>query len=615
MSEPFENLLPDQRRRRTAMQMASQYDRPTYYDQAPVERAGLLPLGTYPNGQTGLAFPGFITEPVESWNRMLTAASNGERPSPEDSFNVAGAAMVGGFAAPKPTNTLGTFGGRLAAENLAKAGELRPLRAMDMAAKLKAEGADPVRIYDRTSASLEGTPYAGVHYGADGVPKFEISDHNLSYTPGVEKKGLFGFGKGYTEETQRGLSGSLSHPDLLAAYPDLGARRLDIKAGQDVAENGGWARGRIVAEGPADKIPQIAAHELQHELQRREGFATGTNLAWAKGDPDYSPPNSLDRALGYDPAYSDIYKPTMGEVEARNVEARLNMTPEERRMTPPWKTQDTPYGDQIDNVTPWQRFANRMLRPFYESNLGMSLESNDWIRQAGTKRRDANTERLRDHERAIQQAEAEWGSDNPLFGHNSGASATLPTRFSQGLYANGGRQGAATGAAVNSMAETPSTRVYRGSVSNQNRYQGPESSGFWGSTDPEAANRFANVNAGPANVTPADVRFQNPLVVDVHGGTWAGVPYNGSRMTTDDVSASARAAGHDGVIFKNMNESGVTSDVYNAIGRGTVTSPFTGDLLYANGGPYGHALNLLSQYYGQPVPQQHWSNSMRDGDL
>jgi len=41
------------------------------------------------------------------------------------------------------------------------------------------------------------------------------------------------------------------------------------------------------------------------------------------------------------------YKRSSGEVEARNIQRRMNMTAEERRATPPWKTQDVPDEQQI----------------------------------------------------------------------------------------------------------------------------------------------------------------------------------------------------------------------------------------------------------------------------
>lgn len=41
------------------------------------------------------------------------------------------------------------------------------------------------------------------------------------------------------------------------------------------------------------------------------------------------------------------YKRLAGEVEARNVQKRMNMTPEERRATPPWETLDVPESELI----------------------------------------------------------------------------------------------------------------------------------------------------------------------------------------------------------------------------------------------------------------------------
>lgn len=43
----------------------------------------------------------------------------------------------------------------------------------------------------------------------------------------------------------------------------------------------------------------------------------------------------------------DRYRKSAGEVEARNVQKRMNMTPDERRSIPPWETQDVPFDQQI----------------------------------------------------------------------------------------------------------------------------------------------------------------------------------------------------------------------------------------------------------------------------
>ena len=43
----------------------------------------------------------------------------------------------------------------------------------------------------------------------------------------------------------------------------------------------------------------------------------------------------------------DLYKRHAGETEARNVQTRMGYTPEQRRSTPPWKTEDVPRNKQI----------------------------------------------------------------------------------------------------------------------------------------------------------------------------------------------------------------------------------------------------------------------------
>jgi hypothetical protein len=43
----------------------------------------------------------------------------------------------------------------------------------------------------------------------------------------------------------------------------------------------------------------------------------------------------------------EAYTRLAGEVEARNAQHRMNMTPEQRRANPPWRTQDLPDEQQI----------------------------------------------------------------------------------------------------------------------------------------------------------------------------------------------------------------------------------------------------------------------------
>ena len=75
-----------------------------------------------------------------------------------------------------------------------------------------------------------------------------------------------------------------------------------------------------------ERIRSHIAHELQHAIQDSEGFAKGADGNFG----DFSE-----------------YIRSAGEVESRNVQKRLEMTPEDRSATPPWETEDVPKDEQI----------------------------------------------------------------------------------------------------------------------------------------------------------------------------------------------------------------------------------------------------------------------------
>jgi hypothetical protein len=76
---------------------------------------------------------------------------------------------------PPLANTV--FAGEEAAQHLARQGITGPANAIALARSLRAQGVkNPKEIHARTSELLRGTPYAGVHFTADGTPRFEITD-------------------------------------------------------------------------------------------------------------------------------------------------------------------------------------------------------------------------------------------------------------------------------------------------------------------------------------------------------------------------------------------------------------------------------------------------------
>lgn len=124
MPDPVNGLLaarmdPERRRRIGNALLAAQFDRETPQDAAVTERAGLFPLATYANGQTGLAWPGIIATPVEKMAQVLRGEITPGTPEfNEAGFDIAGAAMVGGLAAARPRGSLGMSGRRSIGEEL-----------------------------------------------------------------------------------------------------------------------------------------------------------------------------------------------------------------------------------------------------------------------------------------------------------------------------------------------------------------------------------------------------------------------------------------------------------------------------------------------------------------
>ena len=121
----------------------------------------------------------------------------------------------------------------------------------------------------------------GWHKGADGKMRFEVDDSGAKI-----KNMSFFMGEG---EASGKLSKVLDHPELFRAYPEL----ADVDAQIFVAPNMEVSRGsfspsenrlRVSARSKEEALSSLL-HEVQHSMQRKEGFAKG-------GSPDaFSPLN------------------------------------------------------------------------------------------------------------------------------------------------------------------------------------------------------------------------------------------------------------------------------------------------------------------------------------
>ncbi len=293
-------------------------------------------------------------------------------------LDAAGMGLSGLLTAGADIPQLGMFAGKLA--------RTADLDALTRAQRMAEAGADRRAIWDET----------GWFKGADGQWRFEIDDRPARFNDNITGERSYGSGA---------YSDAVTHPEFYRAYPDVA--RIDTSVDIMPQPGGSYLRPEnreqlglfdigeeISAKGRTSRhaegnILNPLLHEGQHAIQFREGFAPGGNLSVARdmsaeplmGDiqalQDYiattrrlvrsadeigpferSQLDSIADAekelaalqsqiAGRPPTAFEAYQRLAGEVEARNVEARRDFWPADRRARPPWETQDVPDELQI----------------------------------------------------------------------------------------------------------------------------------------------------------------------------------------------------------------------------------------------------------------------------
>lgn len=215
----------------------------------------------------------------------------------------------------------------------------------------------------------------GWERGADGKWRYEIPDAKIKDTMDVggghivkryEDDMLWNGGK---------LSKVIDAPELFKAYPQLKDVLIDTDAiMNDMPSNGEYNSKTNTITIHADELKymnSILNHEIQHAIQDIEGFAKGGSPRLVRGEvkkrfdevtkqikqlraegKEDEAKALIEKNRGLYNAYQknddyNSYKSLAGEVEARNVSARLNMTPEERRKSLAESTEDVARKDQI----------------------------------------------------------------------------------------------------------------------------------------------------------------------------------------------------------------------------------------------------------------------------
>jgi hypothetical protein len=281
-----------------------------------------------------------------------------------------------GFNAPFAKPGLGIFGGKGAkTANLPKLAE---------AEQMLKEGVPHATIRNRT----------GWEFGADGKPRFEISDAEARIRPEHPEDRIYeadaasratGFRPNQRMEQQ------LEHQAAYEAYPWLKDMKTTLEVGEGIKPGAEYApptkyslkgsHGDIAVNAPTYErggvgdlfgkqyasdvgARDMLLHEMQHAIQEHEKFAPGSNprgLPLAKSEVTTLTRNMAKRqGIDYDAASPKdkadmerviryrIYKAQAGEAEARNVQTRADSTLPSR---PSWETEDVAREHQMIEKT------------------------------------------------------------------------------------------------------------------------------------------------------------------------------------------------------------------------------------------------------------------------
>jgi hypothetical protein len=303
--------------------------------------------------------PNPYPEGSEEWhwyNDQLQQAATQWGPSM--ALNTVGTGLP--FAQP---GAAGIFGGRLA--------QTADHAALARAEKMHAEGAAPQQIHAET----------GWFQGADGKWRFEINDKNADFPAGYP-----------TDRNIAASVGAFEHPELYKAYPDLAKSDLNVLPLEGF--NGSYRAPSPATPGDLIPPPREAInlnqtpdrlqarstmlHELQHAVQQREGFSPGSNPdAWryvaqpvedARKLIELGSPYEFTKAVGRQPHPAarelvarltpeelakvetdpyELYRRVAGEVEARNVQNRRDLSGAFRRLKYPRAGEDIPAEKQL----------------------------------------------------------------------------------------------------------------------------------------------------------------------------------------------------------------------------------------------------------------------------
>ena len=520
-----------------------------------LKRATLLPVAMNAAGEREWAVPQAVVDMLSS--AMLPGhVMKGGAWSPQDVTKMA--LDVGMLAAPvgaatAPAGALGMFAG--------KAAKTADHAALARAEAMEQAGADAAKVWDET----------GWFRGVDDKWRIEIPDDTAKLTLSGRTKETMADDLSRMMFHRNAYD---AYPDAKRIYTTAEGLAGDRISGFHQPKEARAHMGlfdideQIHVQGPDRR--STALHELQHAIQQREGFAKGGSPQYGVSGPIHYPSFELPMwdvlkaadqlkrlsdqfgepvpamaakyrgafkidddlmaqavALTGDPNLPSMfergklwaemkpheaYRRLAGEVEARNVQSRMDMTPEQRRASPPWTTQDTPFEQQIVRMNANGPQASLPPLPMDEAS-----------RMARAKEQGYTID-------AYKGAYPYDPASGPIYGFKDGKWQEVDN----------------VGAVPKPLTEFNSP--------------GAPYVGFFGGQN--VANRFAKAFAEGA-VYPMKLQFKNPLVID-GGGKPAGAfqfPEMAKKAGTNEdyqkfMSAWKPDSPYDGVIIKETLDEG-----------------------------------------------------------
>jgi hypothetical protein len=213
---------------------------------------------------------------------------------------------------------------------------------------LEEQGISPIEIWKKT----------GTFRTPDGILKQEIPD-NLARLRADFNAAIANKANNYKSGIEGEIGGMLQHSELFKAYPDLlqNLRYTAIKqpdwlpesaAGAQYSKTiGGKEKISTSTKTEEDALSKLM-HELQHAVQTREGWQSGGLESQFRDTPNMT-------------AFQQ-YQALPGEVEARAVQARRTMTPEQRKEIFPLVNYELPIGSASTFTDPFGNTIGSSIR-------------------------------------------------------------------------------------------------------------------------------------------------------------------------------------------------------------------------------------------------------------